>query len=131
MSNEPEQATLQSLQTEDQTAETPEYREISPDEVKKILEQHRKWVEPEGKEGKGADLVNAHLEKADLVGAHLEEANLYQAHLEKANLRGANLEGVTNLTQAQLNQACVDENTTLPEGLTRPKPCSEEDLPKK
>ncbi len=151
MSNEPEQATPQTLQTEEQTAETPEYREISPDEVKKILEQHRKWVEPEGKEGKGADLGNAHMEKADLVGAHLEEANLgrayleeadlreahleeailERAHLEKADLREANLTGATSLTQAQLNQACADENTTLPEGLTRPKPCSEEDLPKK
>ncbi len=53
------------------------------------------------------------------------------AHLEKADLREANLTGATSLTQAQLNQACADENTTLPEGLTRPKPCPEEELPKK
>ena len=30
----------------------------------------------------------------------------------------------------QLNQAYVDEHTKLPKGLTRPKPCSEEELPK-
>jgi len=88
-----------------------------------------------------AVLVRAHLEKANLGGAHLEEANLleaylqeadlYGANLEKANLGGAHLEGAKNLTQAQLNQACVDERTKLPEGLTRPKPCSEEDLLKK
>ena len=49
-------------------------------------------MEPEGKEGKGADLVNAHLEKADLVLANLQEANLYQAHLEQADLAAAHLE---------------------------------------
>ena len=62
----------------------------------------------------------------NLEGAYLEKADLEGANLEKASLTGA-----INLTQAQLNQACVDEETILPEGLTRPKPCPEEDLPQK
>jgi len=85
-----------------------------------------------------ADLRGANLQEADLRGAHLQEADLFQANLQQAYLRGANLQkavlaganltDVKNLTQAQLNQACVDENTKLPKGLTRPKPCSEEEL---
>ena len=53
-----------------------ELREITQDELNEILEQHRKWVESEGKEG----------EKVDLFDANLQEANL-----SRANLRGANL----------------------------------------
>ncbi len=178
MTDEPEQATPPSEQPEEQTAETLEYREISPDELQEILEQHRKWVKTEGKEGKQASLDNANLQeaelweanlqkahlvqanlqkaflfqanlqeaelgqanlqkaylgqanlqKAHLVQANLQEAYRYQANLEKADLRGANLAGAKNLTQAQLNHACVDEKTILPEGLTRPEPCSEDDL---
>ncbi len=85
-----------------------------------------------------AFLRGANLQKAVLNGAHLQEADLFQANLQQAYLRGANLQkavlaganltDVKNLTQAQLNQACVDENTKLPKGLTRPKPCSEEEL---
>jgi len=85
-----------------------------------------------------AYLRGANLQKAVLNGAHLQEADLFQANLQQAYLRGANLQkavlagatltDVKNLTQAQLNQACVDENTKLPKGLTRPKPCSEEEL---
>ncbi len=89
----------------------------------------------------GADLTGAHLRggnlgganlfKANLTGADLTKAHLTKANLTKANLFKTNLTGVTYLTQAQLNLACVDEYTTLPKGLTRLKPCSEEDLGQK
>jgi len=84
---------------------------ISPEKLEHILEEHREWVESEREEG----------EEADLSGANLQQANLGED----------NLTDVKNLTQAQLNQACVDEDTTLPEGLTRPKPCPEEELSQK
>jgi hypothetical protein len=41
----------------------------------------------------------------------------------EAQLQGTDLTAVANLTQDQLNTACIDENTKLPEGLTRPAPC--------
>ena len=124
MTDKPEQAAPTSDQTEEQTAETLEYREISPDELQEILEQHRKWVETEGKEGKQADLNKAnlqgaglswanlqqanlreaHLEQTILIGAHLEEADLTGAHLEQAELRGAHLEQAI-LNGAQLQKA--------------------------
>ena len=39
----------------------------------------------------GADLSEAHLEKAELIGAHLEKVSLHEAHLEQANLARAHL----------------------------------------
>ncbi len=123
--------------SEKQPKEVPKQRKIPPEELK-ILEDHKKWVESEGIEGKKANLyeanlqeaslVKANLQQADLGHANLQQADLYEANLSKADLRGANLTDVKNLTQAQLNQACVDEHTKLPKGLTRPEPCSEEEL---
>jgi hypothetical protein len=84
---------------------------ISPEKLEHILEEHREWVESEREEG----------EEADLSGANLQQANLGEA----------NLIDVKNFTQAQLDQACVDEHTKLPEGLTRPEPCPEEALSQK
>ncbi len=104
MTDKPEQAAPTSDQTEEQTAETLEYREISPDELKEILEQHRKWVETEGKEGKQADLNKANLQGAGLSWAHLQQANLREAHLEQTILIGAHLEEA-DLTGAHLEQA--------------------------
>ena len=76
----------------------------------------------------GANLRDANLARANLQDARWTNANLQKANLWKANLRGASLTYVKNLTQAQLDEACVDENTKLPEGLNRPEPCSEEAL---
>jgi uncharacterized protein YjbI with pentapeptide repeats len=85
-----------------------------------------------------ADLTGAQLQDANLAGAQLLHANLTGAQLQgaflgdtqlpRANLTGAQLQGVDlrkaqNLTQEQINTACVDETTTLPEGLTKPAPC--------
>ena len=66
----------------------------------------------------GVKAWNTWREKNRSVFPDLSRANLEGAHLEKANLRFANLTGVTDLTQPQLNQACVDETTKLPKGLT-------------
>jgi uncharacterized protein YjbI with pentapeptide repeats len=59
-----------------------EYREISKEELKKILEEHEKWVESNGKEGK-----KANLNRADLQGVNLPKANLQDANLGEANLK--------------------------------------------
>jgi hypothetical protein len=71
----------------------------------------------------GANLSAAHLERANLSAAHLERAVLVDAWLEGANLTGANLTGAYYLTQHQVNVTCVNEDTKLPEGLTKPAPC--------
>lgn len=81
----------------------------------------------------GARLSRANLQKANLDRADLRKARLYEADLRGANvieasldrteLQGANLEDTKGLTQEQINQACVDDKTKLPSGVTRPKPC--------
>jgi hypothetical protein len=71
-----------------------------------------------------ADLFGARLVKANLSNADLTGARLVKANLSGANLSGANLLGARGLTQTQLDEACGDANTKLPEGFTPLKPCS-------
>jgi Pentapeptide repeats (8 copies) len=85
-----------------------------------------------GADLRGAHLQGAHLEEtnlqgaglrgADLRGAHLQQAKLQLAFLQGAHLQGADLREA-NLTQDQVNTVCVDEDTKLPDGLTKPPPC--------
>ncbi len=78
----------------------------------------------------GANLSGANLRGANLHGAYpiradLSGANLSGVDLSGANLSGANLSGAKDLIQTQLNEACGNNETELPEGLdlTLLKPC--------
>ena len=71
------------------------------------------------------DLSWADLRKARLVGANLTKANFHEADLRGTDLRGADLAKTRGLSQKQLNQACVDNKTQLPKGLSLPPPCAE------
>ncbi len=66
----------------------------------------------------GANLSGANLHEADLSGASLMNANLSGADLVDADLSGARLRGALNLVQQNLDDACGDDKTQLPEGLT-------------
>ena len=78
-----------------------------------------------------ATLTNASLAGAFLIGAHLANAKLANADLAGADLTraildGANLKGARHLRQHQLDRACGDPATVLPEGLRidrRPRQC--------
>lgn len=72
----------------------------------------------------GADLHNASLQAADLRGAKLQNADLSGAKLRGAKLIGADLSDAIGLTQKQLDQACGDDLTKLPDNLTI-GPCKE------
>lgn len=78
----------------------------------------------------GANLGRANLSQADLIEADLGRANLSRATLRKANfikadlsgadlsladLSLADLSGVRNLTQAQIDSACIQKDLPLPE----------------
>jgi len=72
----------------------------------------------------GANLSGANLRGADLTGANLRSANLRGANLSVAYLIRADLTGAKNLIQTQLNEACGNNETELPEGLGLTlKPC--------
>ncbi|WP_339053686.1 pentapeptide repeat-containing protein [Arsenophonus endosymbiont of Crataerina pallida] len=77
---------------------------MNSDELRKILDEHKVWVESLGEDGSKADLCRANLREADLRGADLYGANLYGADLRGADLRGANLYGA-NLYGADLRGA--------------------------
>jgi uncharacterized protein YjbI with pentapeptide repeats len=69
-----------------------------------------------------AILGGANFRETDLSYASLHDANLHNANLSGTDLSGANLRGARNLTQSQLGEACGNQPTELPAGLTI-KPC--------
>ena len=71
------------------------------------------------------DLSALNLRGANLRGAYPIRADLTGANLSGVDLTGANLRGAKNLIQTQLNEACGNNETELPEGLdlTLLKPC--------
>lgn len=77
-------------------------------------------VEAYGGVFSGSNFAGANLTNASFVGAYLDGSNFSGATLSGANFAGASLERATGLTQARLNQACGDEATQLPRGLTLP-----------
>lgn len=104
---------------------------MTPEEIKKILEEHQFWLDtslndkPKGQRAnlqdvnlQGADLryvnlARANLEGADLRYASLQGASLYGASLQDANLRYANLIGASlygaNLHGADLRHANLQD----------------------
>ena len=82
---------------------------ITVEDMQRILDDHKKWLVLNGKEGKKAnlwkaDLTNANLRKADLSRADLRRAKLNKAKLSRADLSGADLENA-NLSNADLRRA--------------------------
>ncbi|MEQ5089074.1 pentapeptide repeat-containing protein [Providencia rettgeri] len=77
---------------------------MNTDELRKILDEHKMYVESFGESGSKANLRGADLRGADLRGADLIDANLIDADLIGANLRGANLRGA-DLIDANLRGA--------------------------
>jgi uncharacterized protein YjbI with pentapeptide repeats len=84
----------------------PELHDIGPEQLNKILDAHRTWLESDGKEGQRADLSESKLAGIDLPGTNLSMANLQGADLSEANLAGANLQEVT-LAGANLGKANI------------------------
>ena len=74
---------------------------MTREEIKKVLELHKKWLNVEQNGEK------ANLREADLRGANLSGANLSEAELHRADLRGTNLRG-TELHRANLSGADLD-----------------------
>ena len=79
-----------------------ELRNISKEELNKIIDNHKKWLQSGGEEGERADLSSANLRYADLSYADLSYADLSSADLSYANLRSADL-SYANLRYADLD----------------------------
>ena len=87
----------------------PELHDVTPEQLNKILETHRTWLDSAGKEGQTADLSESNLARIDLPGTNLSMANLQSADLSEANLSGASLQWASlagaNLLGALLSKA--------------------------
>lgn len=99
-------------ETEQRPKDERQYRDISAEELKKIVEDHQKWLNSGGTQGTQADLSWTNAPKANLIGANLRRANLQRARmrwgqLNKAQLQEANLEQ-TDLTDANLSGANLE-----------------------
>ena len=83
---------------------------MTSEEIKKVLDLHKKWLNEQG--GERAALRGANLCKADLHDANLSGADLCKADLSGADLRGANLSEAAlrgaNLSGADLRGADLD-----------------------
>ncbi len=66
-------------QPQDQASDRPR---VTAEQLKQILEAHRKWVKSEGKEGERAILGRANLQGAYLREAKLQGADLGGAYLQ-------------------------------------------------
>ena len=77
-------------------------------------------VEAYGGVFSSSNFSGANLTNASFVGTYLDGANFSGATLSGANFAGASLKRARGLTQSRLNQACGDETTQLPSGLTIP-----------
>jgi uncharacterized protein YjbI with pentapeptide repeats len=102
----------------------------------KLERAARPWALLRGEDLEGANLREVKLQRANLEGANLEWANLRWANLEGANLEGANLEGANleganlrgvylrgadlrgamHLTETQISQAILTDDTVMPDG---------------
>ncbi len=76
---------------------------MTSEEIKKVLDLHKKWLNEQG--GERADLRGATLSGANLRGADLCWADMRVATLSGADLRGADLSGA-NLRGADLDFSC-------------------------
>ena len=84
--------------------------------LKEILDQHKLWIESEGKQGAvarllcenlvRANLTDANLRNVILNGSNLTDADIRNANLTKADIRNTNLNGA-NLTGANLSGAAL------------------------
>ncbi|MGG4607017.1 pentapeptide repeat-containing protein [Providencia sp. Me31A] len=88
---------------------------MNTDELRKILDEHKVYVESFGESGSKADLRGANLRGADLRGADLRGANLRGADLRGADLRDADLRGAdlrgADLRGAGLRGAGLPDHT--------------------
>jgi uncharacterized protein YjbI with pentapeptide repeats len=72
---------------------------------------------------RGASFRNADLAGANLAHAKVDNADFTDADLSIASIRGTDLSHALGLTQAQLDRACADAETKVPDGMTA-KTCS-------
>ncbi|MCP5283006.1 MAG: pentapeptide repeat-containing protein [Rhodoferax sp.] len=83
----------------------------------------------EGANLDGANLTGADMARANLANTRLDGTRLAQARMFRTRLEGVDLSRTSGLTTPQLEIACGDARTRLPDGVKAPKswPCGKDD----
>ena len=117
----PEETVPPDEETQEEFKEAPPYREISQEELQRILEKHKKWVESEGKDGERANLTQLNSAQVAIlefsvrsltavdVANHIRMMNdprMQEAGREMTKHRGANLPEA-DLRQVNLLKAMI------------------------
>jgi hypothetical protein len=90
----------------DLSARTP-VRVLSPDEIERMLAEHRLYLETEYHEGHRANFSSADLTGRDFSGLNLRGIKMDRASLSGANFTGAHFQSA-NLIGAIAERACFD-----------------------
>jgi uncharacterized protein YjbI with pentapeptide repeats len=90
----------------DLSARTP-VRVLSPDEIERMLAEHRLYLETEYHQGHRANFSSADLTALDFSGLNLRGIKMDRAVLSGADFTGAHLQSA-NLVGALAEQACFD-----------------------
>ena len=77
----------------------------------------------------GVSLRYAYIARANFSGVNLARVNLGGAYMLRTRFEGADLSQAEGLTQQQIEIACGDDKTKLPNDLQRPAawPCAEDE----
>src|SRR5258708_12123981 len=92
--------------TADLSARTP-VRVLSPDEIERMLAEHRLYLETEYHQGHRANFSSADLAGRDFSGLNMRGIKMDRAVLTRADFTGAHLQSA-NLVGALAEQACFD-----------------------
>src|SRR5258705_9424806 len=82
-------------------------RLLPPDEIERLLAEHRLYLETEYHEGHRANFSSADLARRDFSGLNLRGVKMDRALLSGADFTGAYLQSA-NLIGAILQEACFD-----------------------
>ena len=82
-------------------------RVLSPDEIERMLAEHRLYLETEYHEGHRANFSSADLSGRDFSGLNLRGIKMDRALLSGADFTGTHLQSA-NLVGALAEQACFD-----------------------
>ena len=90
----------------DLTARTP-VRVLSPDEIERMLAEHRLYLETEYHQGHRANFSSADLTGRDFSGLNLRAIKMDRAVLQGADFTGAHLQGTSHVRRLEENAAAA------------------------
>ncbi len=108
--------------------DAPELKEIFPEELEPILEEHKKWLGSERKEGRQANLILANLQVAVLLFDEADALLGKRSEVKDAHDGYANIEVSYLLSKVEANRGLVIFTTNRKVGVGSKLVCRVKDL---